>query len=327
MDVVATMISEVGGTIDLETIEGGGSCFTLRVPSSLATTQGLILQVGNACYGVVLDMVERIVRAKLDDLTTVEGREVFYLDKNPISVTSLAALLQYKQHIPNNRQRSYPIVILRSGTMRLAMIVDDIPGEIPMIVKPMGAQFERMKLYAGGAILADGSVLPVLEARHVIAMVSNDGVSYQTLAANNDDTENNSEKYLNKNQDMRSERSAILVVDDSLTTRTLERNILEAAGYRVLVATDGIEAADILRMEDNITLVVTDMEMPRMNGIELCKHIRSGVKNRLPIIMVTSVGADSEKEKGLKAGADAYIVKGNFQQDHFLSTVRRFVNA
>ncbi len=327
MDVVSTMILEVGGTLDLETIEGGGSCFTLRVPSSLATTQGLILQVGNACYGVVLDMVERIVRAKLDDLTTVEGREVLYLDKNPISVTSLAALLQYRQHMPNNHQRAYPIVILRSGTMRLAMIVDDIPGEIPMIVKPMGPQFERMKLYAGGAILADGSVLPVLEARHVISMVSNDGVSYRTLGENTDDTENSADKYLDKNQDMRSERSAILVVDDSITTRTLERNILEAAGYRVLVATDGVEAADILRMEDNITLVVTDMEMPRMNGIELCKHIRSGVKNRLPIIMVTSVGADSEKEKGLKAGADAYIIKGNFQQDHFLSTVRRFVNA
>ena len=115
-------------------------------------------------------------------------------------------------------------------------------------------------------------------------------------------------------------------MDDSITTRTLERNILEAAGYRVLVATDGIEAADILRMEDNIALVVTDLEMPRMTGIELCKHIRSGTKKHLPIIMVTSVGTESEKEKGLKAGADAYIIKGNFQQDHFLSTVRRFVN-
>ncbi|MEZ5435676.1 MAG: response regulator [Pseudomonadales bacterium] len=293
---------------------------------SLATTQGLILQVGNACYGVVLDMVERIVRAKLDDLTTVEGQEVLYLDQNPISVTSLAALLQYRQHLPNNRQRAYPIVILRAGTMRLAMIVDDIPGEIPMIVKPMGPQFEHMKLYAGGSILADGSVLPVLEARHVITMISSGGSIYKTTDNQDNAADADSPRYGDKNQESRTERSAILVVDDSITTRTLERNILEAAGYRVLVATDGIEAADILRMEDNIALVVTDLEMPRMTGIELCKHIRSGTKKHLPIIMVTSVGTESEKEKGLKAGADAYIIKGNFQQDHFLSTVRRFVN-
>lgn len=323
MDVVSTMISELGGTVGLETFEGGGSCITLRVPTSLATTQGLILQIGNERYGVVLDLVERIVRTRLDSLAMVEGREVLFLDDNPIAITSLALMLNLSALIPQQRQRAYPIVILRAGTQRLALIVDDIPGEIPMIVKPLGPQFENIKAYAGGAILADGSVMPVLEARYLINSIS--GASSVSTGVQWQSDENNDGDQQAVDASFATQR-AILVVDDSITTRTLERNILEAAGYRVLVATDGEEAADILRIEDGISLVVTDLEMPRMNGLELCRYIRSGQHKNLPIIMVTSVGSEAEMKKGIAAGADAYIVKGNFQQDYFLSTVRRFVN-
>lgn len=322
MDVVSTMVAELGGTIDLETFEGGGSCITLRVPSSLATAQGLILQVGTQRYGILLDMVERIVRSRLDQLDTIEGKEVLYLDESPIAVASLASIFELSAHLPRRNTHTYPIVILRFGSWRLALIVDDIPGEIPMIVKSLGPQFEKISIYAGGAILPDGSVLPVLEARQLIHRVSNRASA--PVGSEINQSENESEF---SDSTITHITKTILVVDDSITTRTLERNILEAAGYRVLVATDGSEAADILRVEDAISLLVTDLEMPRMNGIELCQHVRSSKNNNLPIIMVTSVGNESEKQKGLTAGADAYIVKGNFQQDYFLATVRRFIGA
>jgi CheY-like chemotaxis protein len=223
---------------------------------------------------------------------------------------------------PRNPRIAYPIVVLRLGSMRLAVIVDDIPGEIPMIVKPLGQSFESVSIYAGGAILADGSVLPVVESRHIIHLVSQHAALRLNAVpeAGADEPQDTS---LENGHHLRS----VLVVDDSITTRTLERNILEAAGYRVFVATDGMEATDLLRSEDSISLLVTDMEMPRMNGLELCRYVRSGRHSRLPIIMVTSIGSEAEKQQGLQAGADAYIVKGNFQQDHFLSTVRRFVQA
>jgi two-component system chemotaxis sensor kinase CheA len=165
--------------------------------------------------------------------------------------------------------------------------------------------------------------MPVLEARYLINSIS--GASSVSTGVQWQSDENNDGDQQAVDASFATQR-AILVVDDSITTRTLERNILEAAGYRVLVATDGEEAADILRIEDGISLVVTDLEMPRMNGLELCRHIRSGQHKNLPIIMVTSVGSEAEMKKGIAAGADAYIVKGNFQQDYFLSTVRRFVN-
>lgn len=317
MDVVFTLLTEMGGTIELETHEGMGSCFTLRIPSSLAKTQGLILQVGQQCFGLALDMVDRIVRAKLDSLSSIEGKQVLYVDDEPIAVSSLAAIFNLPQYEPRHSKVPYPIVIIRSGNRRIALIVDDVPGEIPLVIKSLGPQFEHMAIYSGGSILSDGAILPIVNARQLVSMVS----SSQALKMDVLDEDDNTDSPVDV---IAQERGIIVVVDDSITTRTLERNILEAAGYNVAVATDGIEALDLLMTEDNVSLVVTDLEMPRMNGLELCKKIRSGRNADLPIIMVTSLGNEAEMKKGLEAGADAYIVKSDFQQDYFLDMVERF---
>lgn len=318
MDVVASTLAELGGSLELESTEGFGSCFTLRVPSSMATSQGLILQVGDQRFGIVLDTVERIVRNKLSELDVVEGKLVIYIDGEPISLTSLAGVIGIPQFEPKEQHVAKPIVLLKTGNQRLALMVDDIPGEIPMIIKTMGPQYDHIKVYSGGAILSDGAVLPVLDSRHLVNMVSNQHtVSVEQLGQDGEDSDDSAQEEMNDDQ------GVVIVVDDSITTRTLERNILEAAGYSVSVATDGVEALDLLMIEDNVSLLVTDLEMPRMNGLELCQAIRSGRYSHLPIIMVTSVGSEEEQKRGLDAGADAYIVKNDFQQETFLNTVRR----
>lgn len=318
MDVVANALAELGGSLDLESMDGVGSCFAMRVPSSLATSQGLILQIGNLRFGIVLDTVERIVRSKLSDLGLVDGKQVIYIDDEAVSVTSLGSIIGMSELEPKSSVAAVarPLVIIKTGNHRLALMVDDIPGEIPMIIKTMGPQFEHVQIYSGGAILSDGAVLPVLNARHIVNMVSANNTL--RMGALSEETEVDSAEF-----ETMGEQGVIIVVDDSITTRTLERNILEAAGYRVSVATDGIEALDLLMIEDNVSLVVTDLEMPRMNGLELCKAIRSGRYSNLPIIMVTSLGNEEEQKKGLDAGADAYIVKNDFQQETFLNTVKR----
>ncbi len=322
MDVVATMLAELGGIMELETQEGKGSSIILRVPSSLAISQGLILRIGNRRYGIVLDTVERIVRTNISSIQIVEGKQVFYINDEPIAVCSLASLLNLHALVAKNTQHPMPMVVLRVGSQRLALIVDEIPGEIPMVIKTMGPQFDHVAVYSGGSILSDGSVLPVLDARHLVKMVGEHRPVYLNAS---EDSENSENDHIVMHTVSESLQRTIIVVDDSITTRTLERNILEAAGYRVTVATDGIEALDLLMMEDNVSLVVTDLEMPRMNGVELCKNIRAGRYADLPIIMVTSVGDATEMKKGIQAGADAYIIKGDFQQEHFLETVKRFV--
>ena len=117
----------------------------------------------------------------------------------------------------------------------------------------------------------------------------------------------------------------ILVIDDSITTRTLERNILEAAGYRVISACDGQEGLEVLMTTGGIDLVVTDIDMPRMDGFELCQRIRHGHFSHMPVIMVTSRNTEEEKVRGSQAGADAFIVKRDFDQTRFLGIIGRLL--
>lgn len=318
MDVVATILTEIGGRLELETEENMGSCFTLQVPASLATTQGLILQIGDQRFGFALEMVERIVRSPLGQIKTLEDKQVLYVDGDAIAVATLASVLRFEALEPKNSRIAHPILLLKVGNQRMALIVDDIPGEIPLIIKSMGPQFEHIAIYSGGTILSDGSVLPILNARQLIAMVSGKENRLLNLSEESEQEETAASAKERKT-------GVVIVVDDSITTRTLERNILEAAGYTVSVATDGIEALDVLMYEDNVSLLITDLEMPRMNGLELCKKIRGSKHAGLPIIMVTSLGNEDEKRRGIEAGADAYIVKSEFQQEYFLEMVERFV--
>lgn len=320
MDVVAAMVSSLGGSLSLSHAPGQGSNFELRLPATLATTNGLILSLGSQQYGIILDNVERIERCTIADLKDVDGHLILYIEGQPVSVVCLENLLQPGGRTARAHDSRYPLVIIRAGVQRLAIMVDDIPGEIPVVVKPLGAPFAHLQMLSGGSILPDGRILPIIDARQAIASVS----QRPSMRLHVKDAEPVNPTELPDSQN--DVAASILVVDDSITTRTLERNILEACGYRVSVATDGLEALDILNVEDHIAMVVTDMEMPRMNGIELCRNIRAGRHNHLPIVMVTSVGDEAEKQKGLDAGADAYIIKGNFQQDHFLSTIRRFLH-
>ena len=316
MDVVASVLTEVGGFLSLETEKGRGSRFELSIPSTLANTQGLMVQVGDYRFGIVLDFVERIVRMRLDRLVEINGQAILYLDQEPVAVSTLAGLMQLHECEPDNAAVIKPILILKAGTQRLALIVDDVPGEVPMMIKSLGPQYEQVDIYAGCTIQSEGTVLPVLNVRAMLQQVGPFNV--QSLAVQEGD---DAVAVIEQEQGA----ATILVVDDSITTRTLERNILEAENYHVLVATDGVEALEMLRIESDIRLLVTDMEMPRMDGIELCRQVRSSRLADLPIIMVTSVGNSVEKQKALEAGADAYIIKHDFHQDHFLATVRRFI--
>ncbi|HEY9034494.1 MAG TPA: response regulator [Pseudomonadales bacterium] len=317
MDVVASVLTEIGGFLSLESRQGEGSSFSLNMPSTLANTQGLMVSVGDFRFGVVLDFVERIVRLRLDRLVEINGQSIFYLDDEPVAVTSLASVLQQPALEPDNALAVKPMLILKAGNQRLALIVDDVPGEIPMMVKSLGPQYERVDLYAGCTILSEGSVLAVLNVRSLLQQVGR----FAALAL----VEKSQDPLLPAGGATENDVVTVLVVDDSITTRTLERNILEAENYRVLVATDGIEALELLHVENDVQLLVTDMEMPRMDGINLCREVRASRFAKLPIIMVTSVGNAQEKAKAMQAGADAYIIKHDFHQDHFLATVRRFV--
>src|SRR5206468_1488337 len=188
-----------------------------------------------------------------------------------------------------------PVVVVGVAEQRAAFLVDRVTGTHELVIKSLPAPLVRVRYVTGATVLGSGEVAMILSATELMAALErSDGPSLTTART------------------PPSEPATILVIEDSLTTRTLERNILETAGFRVRVAADGAEGWDRLQSE-GCDLVVADIEMPRMNGIELVTRIRADEQHReLPVVLVTSRDSREDRERSIQAGADAYIVKGGF---------------
>ncbi|HLA41853.1 MAG TPA: response regulator, partial [Aggregatilineales bacterium] len=205
-------------------------------------------------------------------------------------------------------------LILAGAERRMAFLVDDFISEQEMVVKPLGKQLQRVRNVAGATLLGTGRPIVILNATDLIKSAQGGRIVHHPVFVDR-----------SKDQEVEKPPSRILVVDDSITTRTLERNILQGAGYEVLTAIDGVEALALLETE-KINLVVSDIEMPRIDGFELVEWIRqSPVYGDVPIVLVTSLESQEHRERGLKAGADAYIVKSGFEQSALLETIEQFL--
>jgi two-component system chemotaxis sensor kinase CheA len=203
-------------------------------------------------------------------------------------------------------------VVVGAGEHRIALLVDDVLTEQEMTVKPLSKPIIRVPHVAGVTVLGSGE--PVMVLNTVDLMKSTRGMRVQPVFS-----------ATLPNPDEESSAERILVVDDSITTRTLEKNILEAAGYTVYTATDGARAIQQLKAHP-VSLVVADVEMPNMDGITLTRYLRNSKEYQdLPVILVTSLESAEDRERGMIAGANAYIVKRGFNQAELLATIRQFL--
>jgi two-component system chemotaxis sensor kinase CheA len=310
MDVVRQKIDNLHGGIDIDSQPGEGASFQLTVPVSLATTHGLLVQVQDETYALPLASVEKIISVSVDDVQTVSGREMIAFNDVPIALVRLDEVLEYSQ--PALEMLEVMIgVVLKSGATRIAFVVDDLLGEQEMVVKRLGRQLTHVRNVSGATLLGTGQVVIILNPQELVRSAQKANIQAGPIFA------------LPTTDD--GPASTILVVDDSITTRTLEKNILEAAGYKVITAIDGIEAVTYLR-SNGCDLVVSDIQMPRMNGFELTQTVKSSDDlGHLPLILVTSLESQDDRERGLEAGADAYIVKSAFDQDDLLATIRQLL--
>lgn len=317
LDIVRSEIERMNGRVAVQSTPGVGTTFTIHVPLSLTSSHGLLLQVGTAIYALPFDAVQRIVQVDAQAIQVVEGRTALIIDQRPISLVSLAELLgeegsaSVPQHGAAQTQRL--ALILGSSERQVACLVDSVLGEQELVVHRLPPPLQRVRFIAGATLLADGRVVPILDGIDIVRAAMS---AYRTITV--------------AAEPAASARHAhILVVDDSITTRTLEKNILEAAGYTVSLATDGVEALDILRRLTNnggCDLLLSDVDMPRMNGFDLTMHIRADTQLRhLPVVLVTSLDTPADRERGIAAGADAYIVKRLFDQRTLLDTIAQLV--
>jgi two-component system chemotaxis sensor kinase CheA len=305
--IVQEKAEKVGGSVSVETQLGIGTTFRLLLPLTLARFRGVLVRVGESLFVLPTRHVQRVLRLGMDEIRSAENRETIQVDGQAASAVRLGDVLAI---IPGNTapdpKRKVPVVVLAWAGEQIAFLVDEILDEREVLVKSLGRQLLRVHNIAGATLLGTGKVLPVLN----VADLMRSAASMTPVTAIHE------AEQLPK---------SILIAEDSITARTLLKNILESAGYRVQTAIDGSEALRVLGSE-SFDLVVSDVEMPRMSGFDLTAKIRADKRlNSLPVVLVTALDSRQDRERGADVGANAYIVKSSFDQGNLLEVVRRLI--
>ena len=304
LDAVKATIEALHGSVEFFTSPGSGSRFLLRIPLTLTTLRVLVLRVGAQIFAVPTASVARVQAVTRQERVQVQGRPMLRTEAGPIPFVTLGAALDLPEKLAESERVS--TVILRSGETA-AFAVDELVAEHEVVVKSLGPRLRRVKNVSGAAILPSGRLALILSAGELVrrAALTSLGGSLPLAEA--------------------PRKRRILVVDDTVTTRTLVKSILEGAGYEVTTASDGVEAFSLLSARP-FDLVVSDVEMPRMDGFALTRTIRgSEAFAEVPVILVTALSSESHRKSGLEAGANAYLVKTAFDQESLLQAIRELV--
>ncbi|MFP4476268.1 MAG: response regulator [Desulfatibacillaceae bacterium] len=312
LDVVRENIKQLQGLIQVNTEIGRGTTFTLTLPLTLATSQVLMVKVDGETVAVPTIAVDRILQIEPKRLGSIEGKPAVVVDGRPVPLISLGRVLELSSDGDTVVEgQKISIIVLGVAEKRLAFRVEGLRDTQEVVIKNMGRQLSRVRYVAGATILGSGDVVIILNVSDLVK-AAHETVGITTVSAAPAKAE-----IQRKNR--------VLVVDDSITTRTLEKNILESAGYQVLVAADGEEAWSLLQ-SDHPDVVVSDVDMPRLNGFGLTEKVKADDRTRdIPVVLVTSLESPKDKLKGMEAGAEAYIVKGSFDQSELLETIERLI--
>jgi CheY-like chemotaxis protein/chemotaxis signal transduction protein len=338
LDAVKAHVHSLGGRFDVTSEPGHGMAVSLLLPVALALLKVLLIRRGGAVFGLPIAGVEEVVT--VDATTTLQGRTGLDLRGRSVPVVDLAAVIGADAPpLPPNP----PALVLTADGRWLAAACDALLGEEEVVVKPLGPLLAGVSGYLGAAILGDGGIALLVEPGALIRghrRAARGGLSVPTAPARATavsravpcgagaavaaagGTAVAGGPAASAPPALTTEPAKILVVEDSFIVRELQRCVLESAGHEVVTASDGREALDALTKDEEIELVVTDLEMPRLGGLDLTRAIRADEhRSSLPVVMVTSRGSDEDRRRGMEAGVDAYIDKQGFQQSALLATI------
>ncbi len=286
LDAVKSQVESFGGSLELQSEPGVGTDVILRLPLALALLEVLLVERAGNVYGLPLASVEEAI--SLDRILSLGGRQSVELRGDPVPVADLAGLVG---GTPGPATPHPPAVVVRASGRRVAAICDSMLGNDEVVVKTLGPLLGTLTMYLGAAILGDGRIALLIDP---VKLVQGAAQREGTVGQPSEPAE------------VAKRIPSVLVVEDSLAVRELQRSILEAAGYRVETAGDGREALDRLEGDDTIDLVLTDLDMPNLDGIALTEAIRAHpTHSALPVVVVTSRDGDDDRRRGLEAGADS----------------------
>ncbi|MCU0490657.1 MAG: hybrid sensor histidine kinase/response regulator [Chloroflexaceae bacterium] len=314
MDVVRTNIGELGGQVLVDSHVGQGTTFTLVLPLTLVTTRVLMVRAGGAVFAVPASGCRGTSWVYPDQIHTLEGQATVHYQGRTVPLLRLGDLLGQTTPQHNTAHNRMPTLFLGHAQRMVGFLVDGVLDEREAVVKPLGTLLEaicRSKPtlcpYGGVVQPGDGSLVLLLNPHSLLAGAR--GMAYGESVSRTP-----------------TRRHHLLVTDDSFTTREMMRSILQSAGYTVTTAFDGMDALDKLRVQ-TYDLLVSDVEMPRMTGFQLTASVRRELGNTsMPVIIITSLASDEHRQQGMEAGAQAYIVKSQFNQDNLLGTIQQLLD-
>jgi len=311
LDVVKQNVEKLNGILEVKSGKGRGTKFSISLPLTLTTSRALLAKVGQEMFAIPTSSIERILRIQHREIYSIAGKDAIKIGDQPIAIVRLDQILELqvaeKMLSPKDK---ITVIVMGSAEKRIAFIVDGVEGEMEIVVKSLGKQMTRVRNVSGATILGTGKVIMILNVADLIRSsqkLNSCGLSLIEPKQCKDITRN------------------ILVVDDSITTRTLEKNILESVGFSVKLAKDGREALEKLENQ-KFDLIVSDVDMSNMNGLELTAEIKNDDKyGDVPVVLVTALESDADRERGIEVGADAYLEKSSFDQNNLIETISKLI--
>jgi two-component system, chemotaxis family, sensor kinase CheA len=333
MDVVKNNIEKLKGIIEIDSIPHQGCTFNLKLPTTLAKSDVLLVEIHGIVHAIPVDFVEANLQIDPEQIFPLEGKDAIIINGKAVSVANLADLLQITnspayavaakhEHIAT---RLKPCVLMKVGEERFGLIVDRLLDVIDVAFKPQSNILRRVRNIAGATILGTGQVCMILAAVDLLQSLKGNNSSLRAINGANSNLLSASQPRVANAASLQPVKLKILLAEDSVLVRTQEKRLLEAAGYEVVTAIDGLDGYNKLQNSD-FDAVISDIEMPNLDGFSLTTRIRQHEEySELPIVLVTSLSTDEDKRKGAEAGANAYIVKGQFNQNVLLDTLARLI--
>lgn len=318
MDVVDSEIKQLGGVLEIDTVQGKGTTFKIRLPLTLAINHALLVNVGEEIYAVPLNSIEGVVRLSGPELQQFydSGESSYEFAGSSYELKHLGALLTGEQPDYSRSGQLFPVLLARTGEQSVALHVDELIGRREVVVKPVGSQISTVRGISGATILGDGRVVIILEMNSLVL-----GDSLFHVTESEEDT-----TFGEVIPEVEVKRETIvMVVDDSITIRKVTERMLTRHDMKVVTAKDGVDA--VSQLQDIIPdVMLLDIEMPRMDGYEVATHVRNDPRLvDLPIIMITSRSGSKHKDKAMEIGVNKYMGK-SFQEDELLANIHELID-
>jgi two-component system, chemotaxis family, sensor kinase CheA len=311
LDVVRSNVERLKGAIQVTSIPGNGCKFQVRLDTSLATTKVLIVEINQTLYALPLEFIQTMITLSPQDIYELEGNPTITFEGQPLSIKQLSSLLELPtaQNYRGKSKNYFSCIVLQVDKDLFGVIVDDLVDQQNIVIKPQSKLLKRIPNIAGATILGNGAVCMILNPPDLLFSLRKGSWENVALSV---------ESAVTKNR--------LLLVEDSIIIRTQMQRLLKGAGYDVTIAENGLLGLQQVQAQE-FDLVLSDVEMPQMTGLEMTTKIRQNSKyDRLPIVLITTLASPEDRRSGMAAGANAYLTKGDFDQQLLLQTLVQLIH-